>query len=409
MPDQINDSTPDEEEDEDIAICSFCDDECDGDNDRVTIIHGSRRLDGVQYRRGYTEEDRTVCEDCRVTCNDCHTEVHADAVNSDSQDNAVCPNCWDNYTECEECGDMIHQDDSRYHDGNECSYCNNCYETMEVEDRIVTGRYIHNYSHKPDARLHSVDSDGDIFVTHVWNAPKSHEHELFMGFELETNRKDRDKRYDLNAIAKWLIDNSPEDYLYNKEDCSISGFEIVTHPCTLEAHKRLLPRDAIRGLGTEHAMKSWQGSGAGFHVHLSKSAFEMPSHKYKLQLFHHRNMEVLKRFAGRDSDYASFSNYSGRKALTIAKDKSGRAYQDYRNSALNFMNEHTIELRYFRGTLRPESVLGVLEFCHSVHKFTQEVTSKEANKNGLSWASYKEFMVTQGYEFLPELCELRAV
>jgi hypothetical protein len=233
------------------------------------------------------------------------------------------------------------------------------------------------------------------------------------GFELETNARDRSR---VHAASDFLMSEAPDEYLYNKDDGTISGFEIVTHPFTLDAHKLLLPREAISDLSSKFALSSWssvEGNGAGLHVHISKKSFVGASHQYKFQMFHYHNADIIKKFAGRDSDrWATFrrttdpTEYGYDNMAEICK---GNRSQNNRYSALNFQNRNTIELRYFRGSLKPETVLGVLEFCHSVHAYTKLLTAKEVATGRLAWGSYKMWLAEQPYEYLPSVMATRCV
>jgi hypothetical protein len=130
-------------------------------------------------------------------------------------------------------------------------------------------------------------------------------------------------------------------------------------------------------------------------------------------MFHYHNADIIKKFAGRDSDrWATFrrttdpTDYAYDNMVEICK---GNRSQNNRYSALNFQNRNTIELRYFRGSLKPETVLGVLEFCHSVHAYTKLLTAKEVATGRLAWGSYKMWLAEQPYEYLPSVMATRCV
>ena len=406
------------DDDEEIFICFFT---------GVVLTDDSHGCDEVTYRRdsaydwngetmsfGY----RTDSDEIHYTtnpvngqelvfyCEDCDNHYHYQLFNEDS---GRCNGCDDNYNNCFRCDTEIHSDYSYYDDDGD-SYCEDCWADHDQNPDNQTVRRIQSYSYKPSPIFGWVVESQ---LVRGLSVPRAIQNEPMFGFELETNARDRSM---VDEASEFLLDSSPDEYLYNKDDSTISAFEIVTHPFTLDAHKMLLPREAISALSSKYSLSSWSsvnGNGAGLHVHISKKSFVSASHQYKFQMFHYRNADFIKKFAGRDSDrWATFrrttdpTDYSYDNMMEICK---GNRTQNNRYSALNFQNRNTIELRYFRGSLKPETVLGVLEFCHSVHAYSKLLTAKEVATGCLAWGSYKMWLATQSYEFLPEVMATRCV
>jgi hypothetical protein len=339
-------------------------------------------------------------------CDDCDNYYHHAIYNTDSD---RCDSCHSCYNNCVNCDEEVH-DDYAYRDDDGESYCESCWSDADSNPDNQQSRTIQSYSYRPTPIFGwSVESH----IIRGLSVPRDNQRDLFMGFELETNARDRSTIHD---ASDFLMGEAPDEYLYNKEDGSISGFEIVTHPFTLEAHKQMFPREAISALSSQYSLSSWSsvnGTGAGLHVHLSKKSFAGSAHQFRFQMFHYRNADFIKKFAGRDSDrWASFrrttdrNDYGYDDMVEICK---GNRSQNNRYSALNFQNTHTIELRYFRGSLKPETVLGVLEFCHSVHAYTKLLTAKEVIDGCLAWGSYKMWLADQNYEYLPQVLATRCV
>lgn len=406
MPEVNDNHETHEEPDEGYAECAFCETQIDVDTEPRFVHYQSGDLPNATGARRWLEQSDLleVCDSCFYECGDCEGLFTASRYNSDTE---RCHSCEGEYYECYECQSDVHTDNA-YNDSNDNSFCYSCWQDHEENEYSSSSRtrYILSYSARPEAVFGFVVESTLVRQGYL---ARDHANDLFMGYELETNHRDRS--HSLNDIAKYLLDSAPDQYLYNKEDGSISGFEIVTHPCTLEAHKIMLPRDAYRELGRTYGLSSWSsvnGTGAGLHVHVSKRSFSAPSHKYKFQLFHYRNKEQIKKFAGRDSSrWATFERGAYDNMVEIAKNDS--AHQDSRYSALNFQNRDTVELRYFRGSLNPETVLGVLEFVHSVHAYTKLLTAKEVATSGLEWGRYKLWLSEQSYEFLPNVMTTRCV
>ena len=370
--------------------------------DPTTMSHGYRHVEEyVNYTNELVNSEYVV-----HLCDDCDNYFHRELYNIDHD---RCNGCNDSYSECCDCGTEAH-DDYSYRDDDGNPYCEDCWRDSDSNPDNQQSRTIQSYSFRPSPVFGWVVESQLIRGLGV---PRAIQSEPMFGLELETNARDRST---INDASAFLLGESPDEYLYNKEDGSISGFEIVTHPFTLEAHKMLFPRDAIAKLSSQYSLSSWSsvnGTGAGLHVHISKKSFAGSAHQFRFQMFHYRNADFIKKFAGRDSDrWASFrrttdrDDYGYDDMVEICK---GNRVQNNRYSALNFQNANTIELRYFRGSLKPETVLGVLEFCHSVHAYTKLLTAKEVIDGCLAWGSYKILLADQNYEHLPQVLATRCV
>ena len=447
-PPQTVPDEPDEDE-EPMVECLSCG--CE-----MSVEHGEYWLGNpTPYSWRSDSRDGAYCYDCLEECEDCGHMIldsYITVVDHDCDNRRVCERCADEYGSCADCGAGFHsdhlyyQDDGRWRDSVLCAMC-------EVDARR-TSHLIRCYTWQPDRRhfwfvtdkergshralsfagvasIADIDGWRGYFGTSEYarvysrDFPEIAEHynDLFLGYELETNNRSCSN---LHEAAEFLLespthdafdlDGQPltlgDDYLYLKEDGSISGFEIVTHPATLEAHKRLLPREAFRSLANM-GLSSWHsvnGTGAGLHVHVSKASFSH-SHLHKFQLFHYENAEFLKKFAGRDSGrWANFAlqgnNY---KMSDFAKGDYSLSLSD-RYHALNFVPRNTVELRYFRGSLKPETVLAVLEMVHAIWTYTRMTTSADYRRHGFGWSNFTEWVVTRAdYEFLPKVMSDRQV
>lgn len=437
-----------DEEEEHQAECLNCGNSIDIEYDSYA----------TNFPMGYPQRARMAlppdaqvvfCEDCFVTCNDCDEAIfggHEYRVDTGGWDPVtVCRYCHDDYVSCAECGYTARSDYMQYCSEDDASYCSSCYDDM-----TSAGQHVHSYSWQPSDRLFwytalrpeqnhnrefvipikfaGLRAFGNLDAWQYQRAPFDKpedydgvKNQLFMGYELETNRGEcRDVRsaaeYLLNAMRKTDehgVTLQSEDYLYLKEDGSISGFEIVTMPATLEAHKVLMPRDAFAGLAKDHGMQGWAGAGAGLHVHASKSAFSH-AHLHKFQLFHYRNQHWLKSFAGRDSGrWASFdqtTDHNGQrvKLSSLAKGTYERTYLN-RYHALNFVPPRTVELRYFRASLKPDTVLAVLEIVHAIWLYTKQHNSSDYRNNGFAWSNFRSWVADQDYEFLVPVMDKRGV
>jgi hypothetical protein len=114
-------------------------------------------------------------------------------------------------------------------------------------------------------------------------------------------------------------------------------------------------------------------------------------------MFHDSNQDVIKKFAGRDSRRWATFDRDGDSVPMIYLSRGGQQYNRY--SALNFQNSSTIELRYFRGSLDGTTLLGVLEFVHSVWRYTQIIHSKEISDGNIRWDRYRNWLLDENDNF----------
>ena len=159
------------------------------------------------------------CEHClneeTIVCADCGARLWNDS-NAGSDDHPLCQRCYDSsYTTCERCGRLLLYDDACYlNNGDEdYPYCESCYQQLRRGG-------IHSYDYKPLPIFYGA-------------GPR------YFGVELEI---DGAGEYDSNADKILAIGNHDEPRVYCKHDGSLDeGFEIVSHPATLDSHMHSFP------------------------------------------------------------------------------------------------------------------------------------------------------------------------
>ena len=87
---------------------------------------------------------------------------------------------------------------------------------------------------------------------------------------------------------------------------------------------------------------------------------------------------------------------------------SGRASQS-RYAGVNLCNEDTVEVRVFRGTLRPARVRGYVELCAAVFDHTIAITSHDIRAGFLDWSSFVRFVDHAKYPNIAGLLAARGV
>ena len=165
--------------------------------------------------------DRLLCPDCLDSmteiCVDCSTRFwHRDNCNTAAS--PLCPDCCDrNYTRCTRCGSLISLDNCWYPYDNDDPYCSDCCSDIENSP-------IHDYYFKPRPIFYGT-------------RPR------FFGVELEIDGAGEDSE---NASTLLNIANRKHSFAYCKHDDSLDdGFEIVTHPMSLEYQLHEMPWDEV--------------------------------------------------------------------------------------------------------------------------------------------------------------------
>jgi hypothetical protein len=337
--------------------------------------------------------DDSYCASCQSVCERCEDIVdNGDTCEVDNQ--TWCESCVDNHSfYCEHCSDRYNSNRVGYTWFDDCTYCEDCIGEVaswcercdewensdsecfydDEEDRVVK-----NYSYKPSP----------IFQGDSKNM-------LWLGWELEAQIERG------SLVEPAIYANAKLDGLaYLKEDGSLrNGFEIVTHPI---AHNLLREKeldrywDTIEQLRTTYGMRSWdvRTNECGLHVHVSRTGFSGSLHKHMFLRLIYGNPEMMAKFAGRLSRYSTFSDI-------WTTDEYGVPYRNYsnklkgggeRNSAVNVYPEHTIEVRFFRGTLSKEGILACLDLVQACVEYTRHLTSKDVMLGALTWDMFYEYI-----------------
>jgi hypothetical protein len=79
------------------------------------------------------------------------------------------------------------------------------------------------------------------------------------------------------------------------------------------------------------------------------------------------------------------------------KNAKGENANDDRYVAVNLQNRHTIELRFFRPSLNPNTVLSAMQFCEALFTYTDTQCSTKQTMSGgaLAFRSFASWVKTQ--------------
>lgn len=183
----------------------------------------------------------------------------------------------------------------------------------------------------------------------------------------------------------------------------IRGFEIVSQPYSFEHwhSSDLAIFDYIEKIRTNYKARSWDAkSSCGLHIHLSRAGFSGGAHTHRFLALIYTNAVEMSKLGGRKgSTYAKFSD-------VWQYDDYGRPYRSYRDkvhwkpythterySAVNTNNEHTIELRWFRGTLSRSGILASIQLAHAGVEYTRYLTVANVREGALRWDKFSGYIL----------------
>mgnify|MGYP004661359225 FL=1 len=330
-------------------FCSHCGAEIDRDE--------MFEFDGAVYCADCIDELTTLC-DC------CNTRIRRGDVHGDGE-TELCGSCYDSYyTTCEDCGVLLHNDDAYFDDDNDYPYCHNCYEKLQQAS-------IKSYNYKPEPIFYGTGP-------------------LFMGVELEIDKGGEDIG---NADDLLDVANRGGEHIYCKHDGSISnGFEIVSHPMTLEYHKSNMNWQEVFENAVSMNYRSHQTSTCGLHVHINRTSLGRTLDTQedvisRIVYFVENHWNELLKFSRRTEE--NINRWANRYGISItAKDTYKNAKNKHmgRYVAVNLENYDTIEFRIFRGTLRYKTFIAVLQLVYEICRFAIQLDDK--GMEGMSWSEF---------------------
>ena len=337
--------------------------------EHTTCCHCGQTISGAPVMM----EDDPLCEHCAeeetVLCSHCGRRLCRDD-NAGDENTPLCQNCYDrHYLSCDRCGRIIHADDACYtgdDDDREYPLCRACYAGRG------TRRAIQDYSYKPEPLFRG---DG----------PR------YFGVELEIDGAGED-----DSSAREILEianrNGPEK-LYCKHDGSLDdGFELVTHPMTLDYHRKEMPWKKILSCAVELGYKSHQAGTCGLHVHVNRSAFgdTEPAQDAviaRILFFFEKNWEELLKFSRRTQrqldQWAARYGYKDQPRELLDHAKKGHAG---RYTSVNLTNPDTIEFRIFRGTLKYSTVIAALQLLDRICDAALFMSDDEIR--AMSWTTF---------------------
>ena len=309
-----------------------------------------------------------LCPSClsnqTVYCSCCDRRIWTDDnVGTDAQ--PLCQDCFDDHFErCTTCNALIRRGDTFFREDD--PYCQECYHSVCDRDAI------HDYYYKPTPIFYG---DGN----------------RFFGVELEIDGAGEDSD---NAAEILHIANAEQPLTYCKHDGSLDeGFEIVTHPMTLDFHLRSMPWEQIVEKAKKLGYTSHQAGTCGLHVHINRTAFGSTESTqdaaiartlFFFEKFWDELLKFSRRTQGQLNQWAARYGYKDQPQEILDHAKSGRHAGRY--TAVNLTNADTVEFRMFRGTLKYNTLIATLELLDCIIDAAIYLTDDDLK--AMSWSSF---------------------
>lgn len=204
-----------------------------------------------------------------------------------------------------------------------------------------------------------------------------------IGFELEVHC-DGDLNECFETADSYL--NDTEQRFCYEEDCSIGmGFECISRPADIKYWMDNFSsiENACRTISRMRCT-SHNGGRCGFHVHIDRKYFGESGVKRelaeaKLLWLFEKHWDCLAKFSRRRRFKwcGKLSKY-GKTIPDIVKNSKYLA--EGKNRAVNIEKPNTIEIRLWRGTLRPETIKATLKFSVRLAELVKSKTVCELDK-----------------------------
>ena len=375
--------------------------------------------------KNFTEKrEDYICKDCIKyfkKCNACPgLHRNEDIIKSKITGKNYCKNCFSKeFALCDSCGKEERKNVGLSYQGR--FFCEPCFnqiftrcqrcDIVAVKERcrIHNGRVLCNACYRRFSAIKSYN-----YIPYRYKQNKlAWDNDLYLGIELEVETVDKVKKnYEdwARKTMNFLKRKKLSKYFFIKHDGTIDGFELVSHPLTLQYIHKNIHFNQILKWFRDNKFTSYQSGRCGLHTHLDRKFFN-GSELIKLRLFYSTNRKWIEKFSKRGvaKEYCHSEKLNPNHFI-----KNGLKYkQEGKYWAIRMAphGKRTVELRSFRGTLSYPRFIATLQFSDALAHFVKDVgvvmLTKEKSWNYfIEWCrrthTYPHFVkyVTNRYELL---------
>lgn len=300
-----------------------------------------------------------VCESCadkfQEHCYFCNDSIDIYSKNYCAyyyQDKACCESCFqDRCGICAGC-DQVFLYDQLTLGRDENYYCQDCYQQVGVQPQEQDNNKIFSYGTKINSDFKSLDQQQDT--------------NQYLGIQLQIKNSNQSTQ----QIDQFVLNvSSKNKNLIFKQDASLGpfGVELVTKPCTYNFHKHQFGWQRIFHYMKKNNMT--QTDNCGLHIHISRDNFTKDQLKC-LDYFVNNCSKYLSQIGGRDFTNDSKSGGYYCKQNKKKDSEYGEALSD-RYESVNFKNQNTVQLRFFKSTAQFSQFRKRLGLAHNMCKLAK--------------------------------------
>jgi hypothetical protein len=180
---------------------------------------------------------------------------------------------------------------------------------------------------------------------------------LVMGFELELEVNPRwdmedDDESDLEKLALDIVTSSGSDVICKRDSSLVHGFEVVSHPATLEYYENKFEWRFLSDIHFAHLRTYMDFSKpfgeCGFHIHMNRASFQSEQHTIRFA------QAIVDDVLSDENVMLLCNNYCK------AQVSSGRYAERY--CSVNLQHTNTVEVRCFVPTTNRNEVIGYMKY-----------------------------------------------
>ena len=200
------------------------------------------------------------------------------------------------------------------------------------------------------------------------------------------------------------------DVIHFEHDGSLSdyGVEIITQPCSLRYHQECVGWSKLCKAVTEQGYSSHYQDGCGLHIHVNRGSMSVMD-IVKADVFANRAMALFSQLGRREEFYSSRYLTKRIARLGVAcqsqdlydlhkkgmpRDMAAKytSFSYGRYTAVNTTNPDTVEFRFMKGSLNPNTVLGTIEMVDGICEYMKYIPLSEIYATEKNIKGYLDFM-----------------